>query len=88
MIVKYHESFNKDLDEIEREKDLRIIEKAINQLKEASHTRELSNVKKLKGSDNAYRIRAGNYRIGFYLDGETVNVARVAHRKMIYKLFP
>ncbi|XZN91975.1 MAG: type II toxin-antitoxin system RelE family toxin [Microcoleus sp.] len=44
------------------------------------------NLKKLKGDDNAYRL--GDYRIGFYFDGETVTFARVLHRKDIYRYFP
>ncbi|HAO10876.1 MAG TPA: plasmid stabilization protein, partial [Planktothrix sp. UBA8407] len=44
--------------------------------------------KKLKGDDNAYRLRVGDYRIGFYFDGETVTFARVLHRKDIYRYFP
>ncbi|VXD20543.1 putative toxin RelE2 [Planktothrix serta PCC 8927] len=46
------------------------------------------NLKKLKGDDNAYRLRVGDYRIGFYFDGETVTFARVLHRKDIYRYFP
>jgi len=45
------------------------------------------NLKKLKG-DDAYRLRVGDYRIGFYFDGETVTFARVLHRKDIYRYFP
>lgn len=88
MKVKYYQTFIKDLDNIERDKDRRIIERAINQLEDIPHIRELPNVKKLQGTDSAYRIRAGNYRIGFFLSGNRIEVARVAHRKDIYDLFP
>ncbi|MEG3988445.1 type II toxin-antitoxin system RelE/ParE family toxin [Microcoleus sp. S28C3] len=50
--------------------------------------RKRYNLKKLKGEDNAYRFRVGDYRIGFYFDGETVTFARVLHRKDIYRYFP
>ncbi|MEH2251259.1 type II toxin-antitoxin system RelE family toxin [Nostoc sp.] len=33
---------------------------------------EITNIKKLKGYDNAYRIKIGNYRIGIIFDGETI----------------
>ncbi|MBE9160942.1 type II toxin-antitoxin system RelE/ParE family toxin [Tychonema sp. LEGE 06208] len=46
------------------------------------------NLKKLKGDDNTYRFRVGDYRIGFYFDVETVTFARVLHRKDIYRYFP
>lgn len=45
-------------------------------------------VTKLSGSTSAYRFRMGNYRIGFYLDGDTLILSRVLDRKEIYKYFP
>lgn len=48
----------------------------------------LPNLKKLKNADNAYRIRMGDYRIGFTLEGDTVMFKRVLHRKDIYRYFP
>ncbi|MGH8000971.1 MAG: type II toxin-antitoxin system RelE family toxin [Brasilonema sp.] len=49
---------------------------------------EITNLKKLKGYDNAYRIRIGDYRIGIIFDDETVMFQRVLHRKDIYRYFP
>ena len=49
---------------------------------------EINNLSKLKGFDDAYRIREGNYRIGFFFDGETITFARVLHRSEIYRYFP
>ena len=43
--------------------------------------KEISNLKKLKGDDNAYRIRVGDYRIGFFLEDNTITFARVLHRR-------
>lgn len=48
----------------------------------------LTNVKKLQGYGDAYRIRVGDYRIGLTFDGETVTFRRVLHRKDIYRYFP
>jgi mRNA interferase RelE/StbE len=42
-------------------------------------------VKKLKGSRNEYRLRAGNYRALFELEGQTVTVYAVGDRKDIYR---
>ena len=47
-----------------------------------------SQVKKLSASDNAYRLRIGDYRIGFFWDGSTITFARVLHRREIYRFFP
>jgi mRNA-degrading endonuclease RelE of RelBE toxin-antitoxin system len=49
---------------------------------------EISNLKKLKDADNAYRIRVGDYRVGFTFEGETITFIRVLHRKDIYRYFP
>ena len=49
---------------------------------------DITNLKKLKGYENAYRIRVGDYRIGFTFDSETVIFYRVLHRKEFYRYFP
>jgi mRNA interferase RelE/StbE len=43
------------------------------------------NVRKLKGSRNQYRLRSGDYRILFELEGRTVIVYAVGNRKDIYR---
>lgn len=40
-------------------------------------------VKRLKGRAGA-RLRVGNWRIVFYIDGDTIIVAAVGHRREIY----
>ncbi|WP_366514392.1 type II toxin-antitoxin system RelE/ParE family toxin [Moorena sp. SIO3I6] len=50
--------------------------------------RDIKNIKKLKGEDNAYRIRVGDYRIGFFLKGDTIIFSRVLHRREFYRYFP
>jgi mRNA interferase RelE/StbE len=42
-------------------------------------------VKKLTGFKNKYRLRAGNYRVLFELEGSTVVVYDVGDRKDIYE---
>ena len=49
---------------------------------------EMVNVKKLKGESDTYRIRIGDYRIGFFVQGETITFARVLHRREFYRYFP
>jgi len=49
---------------------------------------QISQLKKLKGDDNAYRIRVGDYRIGIFIQNEVVTFARVQHRRDIYRSFP
>jgi mRNA interferase RelE/StbE len=49
---------------------------------------DISNIKKLKGEDNAYRVRVGDYRIGFSLTVDTITFFRVLHRREFYRYFP
>ena len=49
---------------------------------------ELTACKKLVGFKNAYRIRFGSYRIGFFFDKEIVELVRILDRKSIYRFFP
>ena len=46
-----------------------------------------SGVKKFKGPRPFYRIRAGSYRVVYLVDdsSRTVTVARVRHRKEVYR---
>jgi mRNA interferase RelE/StbE len=43
--------------------------------------------KKLKGGDNEWRIRVGDYRIVYVIDdtARTVDVTRIAHRSEAYE---
>ena len=49
---------------------------------------QIPNLKKLRGDDPAYRIRLGDYRIGVFIDGETITFARVKPQRDIYRYFP
>ena len=44
------------------------------------------NLKKLQGVDPPeYRLRVGNYRVRFYLEGKTIQVLRVRNRREAYR---
>ncbi|MCK4386763.1 MAG: type II toxin-antitoxin system RelE/ParE family toxin [Candidatus Pacebacteria bacterium] len=45
-------------------------------------------VKPIKGFKYYYRIRIGNYRLGFKKEGSEVIFMRIKHRKDIYTYFP
>ncbi len=63
-------------------------------IEEAQSLNDLSySVKKMEGSRKlkAFRLRLNensDYRIGFYLEGDTVVLSRILNRKEIYKKFP
>jgi len=88
MKVEYLKQFSKDLLKINDETLKNNLFDIIMLLKEAENLNLLSNVKKLKGHSEAYRIRIGQNRLGFFFDGKVVQLARFAKREDIYKLFP
>ena len=88
MKVEYLKQFSKDLLKVKDESLKDDLFNAIIILKNAETLNVLSNIKKLKGYQHAYRIRIGKYRLGFYFDGEVIELARFVKREDIYKLFP
>ena len=88
MNIEFRKSFAKDLLTIFDNNLLIKIEEVIEEIKQAEKLSEVSNVKKLKGEINHYRIRVGNHRIGIKFDGSIVLFIRVLHRKEIYRCFP
>jgi mRNA-degrading endonuclease RelE of RelBE toxin-antitoxin system len=89
MKVEYLPSFLKDLKVLKSTPVFEQIKGLVfDEIPNLSDLQNLVNWKKLKGDDNAYRLRVGDYRIGFYFEGETVTFARVLHRKDIYRYFP
>ena len=60
----------------------------IQQISQAEKLSELSSCKKLQGHKNAYRIRMGSYRVGFFFENGMIELVRVLNRKDIYKYFP
>lgn len=67
------------------QKDIAEIISVIQKIKILS---ELPNCKKLTGYKNAFRIKSGSYRIGFFFEDNTVELTRVLARKDIYRYFP
>ena len=43
------------------------------------------NVKKLRGSQNEYRLRVGNYRVMFRLEVDIIAVYKIGDRKDVYR---
>ena len=89
MKAEYLPSFLKDLKRL-RGSDAfnRIKAFAFDEIVTVSEMQTISGIKRLKGGEDAYRVRIGDYRVGFYLRGETVVFARAMHRREIYRHFP
>lgn len=88
MNVRFHKAFTKDLSKINDRMTRQKIKKAILKVENAPALNKITNLKTIKGEKNAYRLWAGDYRIGVYFKDNVFEFARVAHRKDIYDLFP
>jgi mRNA interferase RelE/StbE len=85
--VEIRKSFEKDAAKLPASIQVQLAS-IIQQIIAAKKLSDLTSCKKLSGFKNAYRIRLGSYRIGFFFENETVEFVRILNRKDIYKFFP
>ena len=88
MKVEFLKNFSKDLDQLQGKSIRQSLQRTIESLETADSLRTISNLKKLKGHKSAYRIRIGDYRLGFFYENSIISLARFVNRKDIYTLFP
>ena len=88
MKIEFLRKFSKDLDNLQKPHIKLALIDLIKSLEEADTLSNIPHTKKLKGFPNAYRIRIGDYRVGIFVENNIVELARIAHRKDIYKVFP
>lgn len=88
MIVLFSKSFSKDLQKITDVTLKNEVIQIIEDFENAENLKEFSNIKKMKGHSEAYKLRIGIYRFGFHYNGEVLTLGRFAKRDDIYKLFP
>lgn len=88
MKVEFLKRFSKDLDDIKVRSVKQTLIRLIEQMETTDSLDKIPNTKKLKGHKSAYRIRIGDYRLGFFFENSTIILARFLHRKNIYKIFP
>jgi mRNA interferase RelE/StbE len=86
--VAFKSSFAGDLKKVRDQRLRAAVQEVVEQVEQAENLSRLTNIKKLQGNSNFYRIRIGNYRVGLVVEGETVTFARFLHRKEIYRYFP
>lgn len=88
MQVEFRKTFKQDLKNLKDGKVLKRIQKVVEEVELANALSEIRNIKLLQGHEDFYRIRVGDYRIGLFVEGETIAFVRVLHRKEIYRYFP
>ena len=88
MNLEIRSSFEKDIKKIKDKTLKQRIRKAIVKIQDAKKLSDIGDVKKMGGADNAYRLRIGEYRIGFYYIDKKIILARFKGRKELYQYFP
>ena len=88
MKLKITNQFDKEVSKISDKKLVQKILDAIELCQNAKAISDISNLKKLKGFETAYRIKIGDYRIGLVIEKSEITLSRFLHRKDIYRYFP
>ncbi|MDY6802667.1 MAG: type II toxin-antitoxin system RelE/ParE family toxin [Cyanobacteriota bacterium] len=89
MNTEYQRSFIKDLKALKSTPYFECIKALVfEEIPNLPDLKNIKNLKRLKNFESAYRIRVGDYRIGFFFEEETIIFSRVLHRKEIYRYFP
>ena len=88
MKVLYEKSFFRDLKKVNDRNTLDKIYNIIENIKSSDTIQKVPNIKRLKGHPFAFRIRIGDYRLGFFYENDTVIFVRFLNRKEIYSKFP
>lgn len=88
MKVIFDKSFSKSIEKLGNKQIKDKIKDSIIKLENSTLLEEIPTIKKLSGHKSFYRIKIGDYRIGFELEDMCIRLITVAHRKDIYKRFP
>lgn len=88
MKIEFSESFLKDLKAVKDKSVLTKVKAAIEASEQADTLDKITNLKKMRGSRDYFRIRIGDFRLGIKLEGETIVFVRCLNRKDIYRYFP
>jgi mRNA interferase RelE/StbE len=88
MNATFRKSFTRDLKKVKDQAVLRRVREAIEQVEGAADLRGTGDLQKLTGTENHYRIRVGEYRIGVTVEGDTVDFVRCLPRRDLYRFFP
>jgi mRNA interferase RelE/StbE len=88
MTVDYKASFHRDIKRLKDKEQAEKLKEIISEIKAAENLSEIKNIRKIEGFPNHYRIKAGEYRVGIVLSGNTIIFVRFLNRKEIYRYFP
>jgi hypothetical protein len=86
MEVEFLRSFEKDLNKADASMRRKILSIVV-RMEEARTLSDMPQVNKLKGHKDAYRLRIGHFRLGFFVQGDKLQLARLLDRRDIYRFF-
>jgi mRNA interferase RelE/StbE len=86
--VEFKSSFLKDLKKIRSARIKSLVTEIIDLAERVKSAQEFEGLKKLRGKENYYRLRIGDYRIGLKIEADTILFVRLLHRKDLYRYFP
>jgi mRNA interferase RelE/StbE len=86
--TRFRESFYQDLSAITDAGRLRRIKRVIEQVEAAQTFQQVPHLKRLDAKGKYYRIRVGDYRVGFVFERGAVTFVRCLDRKEVYRYFP
>lgn len=89
MKIEYEKDFGKDLNALRgTPHQARILLLVTEQIPEMESIESIPNCRPVESGSYHFRIRIGNYRIGFRLEEDLVIFMRVRHRKDFYRVWP
>lgn len=88
MKVVFKKTFLRDLERIPKDARRRVDDLVFRKIPAAKELRDIPDIVKLKGYDQYFRIRAGDYRVGLELREDALVLVRILDRKEIYRRFP
>ncbi|MFH0924318.1 MAG: type II toxin-antitoxin system RelE/ParE family toxin [bacterium] len=89
MEIKFKNTFLKDLEKLPKDIKEEVKTLVFRDIPKLPDISQIGSLKKIKGKETFYRIRTGDYRLGFeFKNKSTLVFYRVLHRKDIYRYFP
>lgn len=88
MNVEFKNSFVKDLKPLKDKNLLSRVQDIIVAVEQADKLQDIPHCQKMQGSDNYYRIKVGDFRLGLSSEDDTITFVRFLSRGDIYKHFP
>lgn len=85
MKLEISKDFEKSVLKIKNKEFSSSLKQIVLKILKAQSLDDVPNIKPLKGHKNYFRIRKGEYRIGFKYSNNTITLLFAGHRKDVYK---